>query len=314
LALHLSELEKMYRLAEPITEGFDIYKSILNGIVEKSSPRSQRLGQYLVLKPLETSGYRRDFKGRDVPPNEVDVMLTEYAWDVLWPEDEIKQFVKNISTEMRALRKLRHPYIACLTGHFVTPNSIVQVSDWFDGKSIRDYWDEGSEFSIREKLHIMINLGEALHYCHLNAIFHRNITERAILVSDDFQDVRLSRFDCAKMLDISGTLPTEKLTSRPIDHQAPEEFDSQSPVDSKKVDIFQFGVMMFRILFDGSRPFADSLEIDEDNPVFGELDELDSIDDSLRALIRKSLNADPKKRTDSMLEVVSKLREAIRNL
>src|SRR5437870_580995 len=86
---------------------------------------------------------------------------------------------------------LRHPYLACVTGHFRTAWSLVQVSDWFDGKPLEQLWPELARASLLETLQLMLMLTQALAYCHRQKVYHRNLDARHILVSPNWNDIRL---------------------------------------------------------------------------------------------------------------------------
>jgi serine/threonine protein kinase len=99
--------------------------------------------------------------------------------------------------------KVRHPFVACVIGHFQTGGSWVQVSDWFEGKCLEDLWPVIAETSCGDKIGIFIKVIQALQFCHEMGVFHRNLGAEAVRITQDLGDLRLDGFECA--LDLSST-------------------------------------------------------------------------------------------------------------
>jgi serine/threonine protein kinase len=156
--------------------------------------------------------------------------------------------------------KLRHPYIACVIGHFQTGSSWVQVSDWFEGERLEDSWSLVAESSALDKIGIFLKLLDALEFCHERGVFHRNVGAEAVCVAPDLSDVRLFAFDCA--LDLDGTLTTNAAASIRRNPRliAPEDLHGGPATNPRLSDIFQTGVLLYRLLENGEWPFENTFE------------------------------------------------------
>ena len=137
----------------------------------------------------------------DEPPCKMDVHLKEFNFNPLMSRDQLNTHLGAVSREMQTLRRIRHPYIACVTGHFQTGTSLVQVSDWFDGRSIEESWTVVRTLSFDDKLALMIKIVQALAFCHQKNVFHRNIHAGNVLVSSDCDEIRVRGFEYAKDLE-----------------------------------------------------------------------------------------------------------------
>src|SRR5262249_17524171 len=84
---------------------------------ETRNPR--QLGRYRVKKQLQTrSDGVLEFQAVDEPPSTAEVRLREFPIDQAMPAQELDAELSRLAREMTVLRKIRHPYVACVTGHF----------------------------------------------------------------------------------------------------------------------------------------------------------------------------------------------------
>jgi serine/threonine protein kinase len=220
----------------------------------------RRLGRFKIRRELQTSAGVRCFHANDEPPSAADVLLREFAIDPTASEDQLDALLAQLAREMVVLRKLRHPNLVCVTGHFRLPASWVEVSDWFDGRPMEETWPLLSDASALEKLAVFLKVIQALEYCHERGVFHRNVTAEAVSVSDDLSDVRLGAFGLARDLSRTSTVTTTALRARDPRLVPPEELLTGATSNSRLGDVFQAGVLLYRLLENGAWPFSSSLE------------------------------------------------------
>jgi serine/threonine protein kinase len=196
----------------------------------------------------------------DEPPCKMEVLLREFPFDPTLPASQMQAYLQAVAREARVLMKLRHPYIACVIGHFQTGASWVQVSDWFDGERVEDSWPLIAQSSVWDKINIFLKVIEALEFCHERGVFHRNVSAESVRVASDFSDVRLVGFDCA--LDLSATATTNSAASNKRDPRLipPEDLAAGGTKNARLSDIFQAGVLLYRLLEDGAWPFTSTFE------------------------------------------------------
>ena len=248
----------------------------------------------------------------DEPPCKVGVRLREFPYDPLLSRQELEEYLDKITREMQILRQIRHQYIACVIGHFQTGSSLVEVSDWFDGQSLEESWAELEEESLLQKVALMIKISQGLAFCHEKRVFHRNICGESILADDEFGDIRIQRFQFAKNIELSQTLPTTELGKRDPRLFAPEELE-QNMVNPRLSDIFQTGVLFYRILENGKWPFESTMDYYTGNREINEWTTLyeETGESQIHSLIKEMLAPDPSHRTNLMPRVERSLNDIL---
>jgi serine/threonine protein kinase len=217
-----------------------------------------------------------------------------------------------LGREMSILRRIRHPNVACVLSHFRTPSSWIEVSDWFDGKTLETQWQSIAAATVAERASIALKVFGALDYCHERGVFHRNICADAVLVSSDLTDTRLCGFDLARDLASSSTLSSSALAHRDPRLVPPEELRGKVP-NPRPGDVFQAGVLLYRLLEAGSWPFSSTLDLvktpaAELRTFMGE-EEAESA--SLRSLALRMMAVDPQERPDVLKRVEQEIEGAL---
>ena len=164
----------------------------------------RKLGRFLIKKVVKSDRLGREYLAQDEPPCKMDVHLKEFNFSPLMGREELERHLATVSRDMQTRRRMRHPYIACVTGHFQTGMSLVQVSDWFDGRSIEESWAIVKTLSLDESLPPTIKITQGVAYCHQENIFHRNIHAGNVLISGDCNQIRVTGFEFAKDLELTG--------------------------------------------------------------------------------------------------------------
>src|SRR5262245_18238232 len=179
------------------------------------------------------------------------------------------------------LAKVTHPHIARLTDAGVSPTGQPYlVLEYVEGgQSIDRYCDEHT-LGIDARLHLFLDVLEAVAHAHANLIVHRDIKPANVLVSVDGQ-VKLLDFGIAKLLDPDdhwgGSRAAEVSLTRdagPVltpDFAAPEQLAHGQVTTA--TDVYALGVLLY-ILLTGQHPVGAALKspvtliraIDEEEP------------------------------------------------
>jgi serine/threonine protein kinase len=267
---------------------------------------ARQLGRYRIKKQLrDRGGGVLEFQAIDEPPSAAEVRLREFPIDSTVPPHELDVELARLAREMIVLRKVRHPYVACVTGHFQTACSWVEVSDWFDGKPLEELWPLLRDASGLERAGIFLKVVAALAYCHERGVFHRNVSAVALLVSADLSDVRLGGFELARDLGATSTLSGGLLVSRDSRLVPPEELRGGSTANPRLGDIFQAGVLLYRLLENGAWPFSSTLDYaTAPGGAFRDFSGPEETETpALRRLARRLMAIDPGARPDQLEEV-----------
>jgi serine/threonine protein kinase len=226
---------------------------------------------------------------------------------------------RRFQREAQMASSLNHPHIVTVhdAGEFEGRQYL--VTEFVDGGTLKD-WAGAEKRSWREILELLVGVADGLAVAHLAGITHRDVKPANILVSTSGY-AKLADFGLAKLVETKGPgdeTRTLAEQTRPglilgtIAYMSPEQASGQ-PVDARS-DCFSFAVVLYELLA-GQRPFTGTTDLEIlQTIIHGTLRPLDpAIPASLRAVVEKSLEKDPKDRYQSMREMVIDLRRLIRS-
>lgn len=290
------------------------WRAAWEAFAAKHAPGARRtpqyIGRYLVRKRLSASPGTFAYHAIDEPPCKVDVHLKEYPLDPTASREALDRYVDEVSREMLTLRRVRHPSVSCVIGHFSTGGSLVQVSDWFGGRTLEESWEGLKETPLAQRIGLCYRIASALAFCHEKGVFHRNVTADAVLVSDDFEDLRVTGFELARDLELTSTLSDAKLAARDPRVIPPEDLGRRAQGSPRLADVYQMGVLFYRIIEAGVWPFDDPLEFATGGGHLRPMTAIgaESSDLALGRLIADMLAIDPQRRPDPLQRVEAALR------
>jgi len=268
--------------------------------------RDGRLGRFIIKRRLEAAGDRVAYLAVDEPPCKVDVHLLEIPFPKEMPTGDLEAYLSKATRPMAALRRLRHPLIQCVTGHFCTGSSLVQISDWFDGQAL-PHLTRSQTLSIEDKILLMTRVSEALVYCHRRSVFHRNIHPSNVLTAGDCSNIQLTGFECVRDPLQGETATLEELQKRDVRVLPPEEIQNSTSLDYRLYDMFQAGVLFYWILEDGRWPFVSTFDYITGAGLLEFQSSTDHRYEPLRRLVTAMLATDSRRRPDLFTQVHGEL-------
>lgn len=156
--------------------------------------------------------------------------------------------------EQKILASLNHPHICQLLDAGIHPNGRPYfIMEYIDGVLI-DKWCTSRKLSIRERLHLFIQVCDAVSYAHQRLIVHRDIKPSNILV-DKKGMVKLLDFGIAKIVgdekpgDSTTKAGNEVMTP---EFASPEQFHNGTITTA--TDVYALGQLLYLLLTD-SLPF-----------------------------------------------------------
>jgi len=183
------------------------------------------------------------------------------------------------------------------------------------GKALIPYAD-AHDLSTRDRLALMIEIGEAVHHAHQKGVIHRDLKPDNILVDEngvpkvlDFGIAHIIDADCdaTTLTTVGGQLIGT------IPYMGPEQLSGgRDDVDTRS-DIHSLGVILFQLLsgrlpydLHGTPMYEAVRTVREEQPT-----RLGTIDTSLRgdldAIVSKAMEKDPERRYQSALELTADL-------
>ena len=156
--------------------------------------------------------------------------------------------------ERQILARLEHPHIArLLDAGISSDNQPYLALEYVEGEPITD-WCHARALDLDKRLHLFLQVCEAVSHAHANLIVHRDLKPSNIMVTA-LDEVRLLDFGIAKLLDSSDQAPDNTRTGLrtfTLHYAAPEQVRGE-PVTTM-TDVYSLGVVLYELLTD-SKPY-----------------------------------------------------------
>ncbi len=170
-------------------------------------------------------------------------------------EDTAREYTMRFDREAQAVARLNHPNIVQVYDFGAEGEVAYIVMEFIQGKELKDFFDANERFDIKEAVHIMGELCEALHFAHEAGIIHRDIKPANVMI-DNKGRVKLADFGVARITDADRSA-SEKTQAGAIvgtpAYMSPEQIEG-GDID-RRTDIFSAGIILYQFLT-GEKPFT----------------------------------------------------------
>ena len=205
----------------------------------------QSFGKYKVLRMLGGGGMANVYLAVD--PNGAQVALKvphgHFASD--------QEFRRRLRSEKDALCRLNHPCIALFKDFHDDSDPPILVMEYVEGPSLAQVLNETvGPWPTERACNILIQIAEALAYCHKAGIIHRDIKPANILLTGA-DHVKVTDFGISRLKDVPSLTQAGAIVGSGY-IMAPEQWRAE-PL-TPKVDIYALGVIAYRMLT-GRYPF-----------------------------------------------------------
>jgi serine/threonine protein kinase len=271
-------------------------------------PPGTRLGPYAIADPIGAGGMGEVHRATDT--NLKRQVAIKVLPDALAADpDRLARFQR----EAEVLAALNHPNIAHIHGLERSDATTALVMELVEGPTLADRIAQGP-LSIEETIPIASQIAEALETAHEQGIIHRDLKPANVKVRDD-GTVKVLDFGLAKALapeTVGGSSamnsPTMSVRATGMGmilgtaaYMSPEQAKGRG-VD-RRADIWAFGVVLFEMVtasqvFDGETTSDVMASVMKDEPDWSRLPP--NLPASIRRLLRRCLEKDPKKRLGSI--------------
>jgi serine/threonine protein kinase len=215
----------------------------------------QTINRYQPMEVLGHGTYGRVFKALDTETNTY-IAMKRMALDL-----ETEGVPTTVLREVCLLRELRHPHIVLLHDVVVTEKRLFLIFEYLE-KDLRKLIDS---VDINENLakKIMLQLLQALEFCHSRRFMHRDLKPENILL-DSNQEVKLADFGLGRAYQIPSKPYTNEVQT--LWYRAPELLLGAEEY-SPSVDMWSAGCIMAELYT--RRPiFTGSTHISQLNEIF----------------------------------------------
>ncbi|MBC7195258.1 MAG: serine/threonine protein kinase, partial [Caldisericia bacterium] len=217
-----------------------------------------------------------------------------------------KNFVNRFLREIKIISTLNHPNILKLYDYGVTDGTPYFVTEYIQGKTLKELLSEGKRFSIKQSIKIIIEVLYALSHARSKGVIaHRDIKPGNIMIDKDW-NVKLMDFGIAKF---EGTQITQDTIMYTPTYASPEQIKGEN-VDIRS-DLYSIGCTLYELLT-GRPPFLGTGTL---NISFKHINEQPvppstfnkNIDKDLDNIVLKLLAKNPSDRYQSPEEVIKEL-------
>lgn len=281
-----------------------------------------RLGDYLLLSPLNKGGMGAVYRARDLKANRY-AAIKVLAENMTSAGDE--GAVYRFQREMKILKRLRHPGICEFYDAGEAHGRQYLAMELLEGQDFAAMVQDATEANFQPDVDSVVvfarQIADALQYLHDNGIVHRDIKPGNIFLTDDGA-VKLLDVGIARLYETVGPSVVsfaDSITQAGVALGTPEYMAAEQWMDAKDVgpasDIYSLGCTLYCILT-GQPPFFGSLEqlarrhIESAPPRLSK--QRADIPEWLDAIVAKMLAKSPGDRYQSMRDFIADIDRARR--
>jgi serine/threonine-protein kinase len=204
----------------------------------ESASERKTIGKYDVIEVLGRGGMGVVYKAMDSRIRRL-VAIKMMTGEVSKDPDYLKRFYR----EAQSTGILQHPNIVVVYDLGDEYGNPYLVMEYLEGIGLDKVIAARTDFSIYEKLNILIQVLDGLAYAHQRGIVHRDIKPQNIMVLRD-RTVKIVDFGIARMGN-TGLTKTGQVIGT-INYMSPEQINAQA-VDGRS-DIFSAAVVLYELL------------------------------------------------------------------
>lgn len=217
-------------------------------VAPAASAISSRIGPYKTIRLLGAGGIGSVYLAERI----IGGAPQRTALKMLAPHTAGPSFVERFHREQHILASLDHPNITRLLDAGLTESGQPYLSmEYVEGQHL-DVWCDTHQGGISERLHLFLQVCDAVAYAHRNLIVHLDLKPSNILVSQEGV-VKLLDFGTSKLIQTDSLLTTTVMATPA--YASPEQLRNE-PVTTA-CDVYALGAVLFELLT-GRRPYANS--------------------------------------------------------
>jgi len=173
--------------------------------------------------------------------------------------------LEEMTKEINALRRLRHPRLVRFIGACIQPPLLLVLTEFMAGGSLHDrlFDSKGKHqpLTTHQRGCIAVQCAEGLTFLHSQRVVHRDLKSMNILL-DAGGNAKICDFGLAQQIKIEATHITRKSEGEGGSprYMAPECYDPRHGKLTEKVDIWALGCIFIEV-FAGVLPYADCMSM-----------------------------------------------------
>jgi serine/threonine-protein kinase len=265
----------------------------------------RRIGRYELKAELGRGGFGRVFRAYD-PTVSREVAIKLMSADSGLDADMLGRF----KAEAAVTGNLHHKNIVTVYDYDVYEGVPYIVMELLEGEDLERILKRKGSLSLLEKVGIMKQVAEGLHYAHQKKIVHRDMKPANVMLLAD-GTVKIMDFGIARLINPDATRRTrEGEMPGSLAYMAPEQFQGKD-ADTLS-DIFAYGLIYYELVC-GTHPFRDRDGHSDIGVVIFRITAMDPAPlrqqeplcpEVLESVINRAIAKDPQDRYQSMEDVL----------
>src|SRR5262245_10705150 len=216
-------------------------------------PDINRIGRYDIVSTLGEGAMGVVYEGVDTRLHRKVAIkrILKAALD----SDAAKEYSTRFAREAQAVARLNHPNIVQVFDYADEGDGAYIVMEFVRGKELKTFFDAKERFALKEVVHIMGELCEALNFAHSAGIVHRDIKPANVMIDHEGR-VKLTDFGVARFTDPDRTQSDKTQAGAIVGtpaYMSPEQIQGETL--DRRTDIFSTGVILYEFLT-GGKPFV----------------------------------------------------------
>lgn len=217
--------------------------------------KQKHIGQYRLLEPIGSGGMGKVFKAHNIRDKTAVVAIKVLKEELFKVESNRTRF----KHEGAIIDKLDHPNILKIFERGVYEETLYFVMEFIEGKTLEKKIDADGPMDLKEAIHIMIQLTDALALIHSRHIVHRDLKPANIMLTQKNGDpnfVKLLDFGLSRMKYQTRVTESGFFVGT-VNYLAPEQIIDfgYSPAS----DIYSLGIIFYEMLVGNTVFTGDSL-------------------------------------------------------
>ena len=204
-----------------------------------------RIGKYEVLSEIGEGGFGRVYLAYD---SSVDRQVAIKILNAQPAPEMLAQF----RAEAKTTGNLRHKNIVTVHDFGEHRGVPFLVMELLEGENLEVAIQTRKEISLIDKVHLLHQTAEGLHYAHQKGVIHRDVKPANIMLLPT-GSIKIMDFGIANIVNLSATKQSGRHSiTGTTRYMAPEQFRGE-PADVQ-TDIFSFGLVCYECI-SGTHPF-----------------------------------------------------------
>jgi ligand-binding sensor domain-containing protein/tRNA A-37 threonylcarbamoyl transferase component Bud32 len=219
--------------------------------------RQKYVGQFKLLDKIGAGGMGTVYKASNLMDKHQTVAIKVLREDLFDDESNVKRFKQ----EAAIIDQLDHPNIIRVIERGQSKNNIFIAMEFLQGITLSRKIQEEKKLGLKEAVHIMVQVADAIAKIHGKNIIHRDLKPDNIMLIEkdgDTNFVKLLDFGLAKT-QYQTRLTQTGIVIGTINYLSPEQISGRG--SSPASDIYALGIMFYETIT-GEKPFIGDTTID----------------------------------------------------